>query len=181
MGGLSTPIIVQNGQTTPLTNPTYVFANWGAGTTVAYGSYAWKSEQIAAGNSYLDFATVLSEVNVSHQNGRYTVALDGDYLVTYQLKTLESFTLSLLHLNSQGTVIDSLGYDGGTEDAGQGMSGIQAVVSLKAGESVALRTAPTGVEVPPPAPVYPTSFTIVRIGDNSNSSFPPASITVTIN
>lgn len=186
VGGLATPIQVKTGETATITDPVYVFPGASTGTTnTSYGSFASEANTIYESDSYIDFARIAAAVGVTRVEANpkvsYQVTKAGDYLATYSMNTRmgENYlgqavdpiigdALEFVRFNSQGTQVDHLYWAATYVDDG---FTFQVVVSLNAGDSVALRV-PTGGET---LKFGPSTFTLIRLGDSSDASLPTSS------
>jgi len=168
VGGTSLSVNVATGETTVVTNPTYVFLGAEQPAT-AYGSFALDPDEgfseeeppevpeggfPAADAPVLDFPTQLAAVNVTRVSpGVYSVSESGDYLLTYSVETIDFFGFGGMFVQ----VVRNDAYVPGTfldltsvpflripvnimgQFTNRGIQSFQFIVSLEAGDEVSLR------------------------------------------
>lgn len=202
IGGLVTPVDVLSGQTVFITNPVYVFAGTASDvdTTRVYGLFRSTGTggevPIPVGESTIDEAPVFDFDFVQVANGVtrtspgfYTVTESGDYLLTYSLE-IDSFISYLMTqisvdqtfvANTRLNIADLEGFFPGDifNQANTGLQSFQHIVSLQAGDQVALRVRDFEVGLQAQAldiPTFPLpqgNFSIVRLGEDGTIGAAP--------
>lgn len=207
IGGLVTPVNVPSGETVLITNPVYVFAGTASDvdTTRVYGLFRSTGTggeppfpegefPINEAPAFdFDFVQVANGVTRTSP-GFYTVSESGDYLLTYSLE-IESFLVYLMTqisvnqafvANTRLNIADLeefflIPFPGNIDtQANTGLQSFQHIVSLQAGDQVALRVRDFAiggfqgqtVEIPT-FPLPQGNFSIVRLGQGGTVGVAP--------
>ena len=196
IGGLVTPVNVPSGQTVFVTNPVYVFAGATSDvdTTTVYGLFrstgtgteppSPEGEFTIDEAPFFDFDFTQVSNGVSRTSpGFYTVTESGDYLLTYSMEIDDfiSFLLTQVSVNQtfvantrldiadlefSGIIFNPLPVQSDTA-----LQSFQHIVTLQAGDQVALRVRDYSLALLPGQALEPTAFplpqgnfSILRLG-----------------
>ena len=164
VGGLSTAVDINTGETFLLNNPTFSFPQGAtgpagpAGTVAsAYGSYRGSDQTVDSEEDVVvNFEQTLAQLGVTSSNngGTFTVTDAGDYLFTFDIYGFfeeERFGVSV----NGNTISDSRFFVAG------GGTSVSFVLPLAAGDQLSLVL--VGGEGS--AEVFEATFTLVRLGD----------------
>lgn len=202
VGGLVTPVNVPSGETVFITNPVYVFAGTASDvdTATVYGLFRSTGTggevPFPEGEFPIDEAPVFDFDFVQVSNGVtrtspgfYTVTEDGDYLLTYSLEIPGFFSYLMTQIsvdqifvaNTRLDIADLENFFFIPLQTTTGLQSFQHIVSLQAGDQVALRVRDfeESGEIQGQALDIPTfflpqgNFSIVRLGEGGTIGVAP--------
>ena len=205
VGGLVTPVNVPSGETVFITNPVYVFAGTASDvdTATVYGLFRSTGTggevPFPEGEFPIDEAPVFDFDFVQVSNGVtrtspgfYTVTESGDYLLTYSLEIDDFVSYLMTQVSVDQTFVANTRLNiADLEDffpiqvllnnqADTGLQSFQHIVSLQAGDQVALRVRDfelaglpgQTIEIPT-FPLPQGNFSIVRLGEGGTIGVAP--------
>ena len=202
IGGLVTPVNVPSGETVVITNPVYVFAGTASDvdTATVYGLFRSTGTggevPFPEGEFPIDEAPVFDFDFVQVANGVtrtsagfYTVTESGDYLLTYSLEIDSFISYLMTQISVDQTFVANTRLNiADLEEfflipfpaqANTGLQSFQHIVSLQAGDQVALRVRDFELGLQGQAldiPTFPLpqgNFSIVRLGEGGTIGVAP--------